>query len=168
MRIAATILYLAFAFAAGCALMNRTAMAQDDEEEKMARVTGIGGVFFLSKKGDGKDLAVWYEKHLGMKLEEFGAVVLNWQEDTAEDKGITVWGVGDRGSQWFKPSDSSFMINYRVDDLEKLIEQLTASGIEIQQGPEYHENGVFAWIMDPEGNRIELWEPKIWDEKNKK
>lgn len=133
----------------------------------MARVTGIGGVFFLSK-GEGTDLSAWYEKHLGMKLEEFGAAILQWEEDTAEDNGLTVWGVADHDSTWFNPSKSSFMINYRVDDLEKLVEQLIAADIDILQGPEYHENGVFAWIMDPEGNKIELWEPKIWDEKNKK
>jgi predicted enzyme related to lactoylglutathione lyase len=103
-----------------------------------------------------------------MQPEDFGAVILKWEDDTAEDEGITVWHVADRDSDWFSPSESTFMINYRVDDLEKMIEQLTAAGIEIQQGPEYHENGVFAWIMDPEGNKIELWEPKIWDDKNKK
>ena len=143
----------------------QTAMA--DEGEKMARVTGIGGVFFLSK-GKGKDLSAWYEQHLGMTLEDFGAALLQWQEDKAEDGGLTVWGVADRESQWFGPSESGFMINYRVDDIEKMIEQLIAGGIEIIQGPEYHENGVFAWIMDPDGNKIELWEPMLWDEKNKK
>ena len=133
----------------------------------MAKVTGIGGVFFLSK-GKGKDLAQWYEKHLGMHLEDFGAAILQWENDTAEDKGMTVWNVADSDSQWFGPSTSSFMINYRVDDMQGMIEQLTDAGIEIIQGPEYHENGVFAWIMDPEGNKIELWEPKLWDDKNKR
>ena len=133
----------------------------------MARVTGIGGVFFLSK-GEGKDLSAWYETHLGMKKEDFGAVILQWEDDTAEDNGLTVWHIADRDSEWFSPSESSFMINYRIDNMEAMIEQLTAGGVEILQGPEFHENGVFAWIMDPEGNKIELWEPKIWDEKNKK
>ena len=133
----------------------------------MAKVTGIGGVFFLSQ-GKGKSLASWYEKHLGMRLEDFGAAILEWQNDTAEDKGTTVWHVADHDSDWFSPSKSSFMINYRVDDMAAMIEQLSAAGVDIQQGPEYHENGAFAWIMDPEGNKIELWEPKIWDEKNKK
>jgi len=133
----------------------------------MAKVTGIGGVFFLSQ-GKGKSLASWYEKHLGMRLEDFGAAILEWQNDTAEDKGTTVWHVADHDSDWFSPSKSSFMINYRVDDMATMIEQLSAAGVDIQQGPEYHENGAFAWIMDPEGNKIELWEPKIWDEKNKK
>jgi predicted enzyme related to lactoylglutathione lyase len=133
----------------------------------MAKVTGIGGVFFLSR-GNASELSEWYEKHLGMRLEDFGASILKWGDDTAEDKGVTVWNVADVDSEWFSPSKSSFMINYRVDDLEKLIEQLTSEKIDIQQGPEYHENGIFAWIMDPEGNKIELWEPKIWDEKNKR
>ena len=133
----------------------------------MARVTGIGGVFFLSQ-GEGKALSAWYEKHLGMRMEEFGAAILNWQDDTAEDKGATVWHVADQGSDWFSPSKSSFMINYRIDDMEAMVAQLTEAGVDILQGPEYHENGAFAWIMDPEGNKIELWEPKIWDEKNKK
>ena len=132
----------------------------------MARVTGIGGVFFLSR-GEGKALSAWYEKHLGMGLNDFGGAILKWEDDTAEDKGLTVWGVADRGSDWFSPSESTFMINYRVDDLQAMIAQLTGAGIEILLGPEYHENGVFAWIMDPEGNKIELWEPKIWDDKNK-
>ncbi len=133
----------------------------------MAKVTGIGGVFFLSS-GKGKALSSWYEKHLGMQMEDFGAAILQWEDDIAEDKGMTVWHVADSDSEWFKPSESSFMINYRVDDIEAMIEQLKAAGIDIEQGPEYHENGAFAWIMDPEGNKIELWEPKIWDDKNKR
>ena len=154
-------------FALVVAGMGSLALAQEDEGESRAKVTGIGGVFFLSK-GKGSELSAWYEKHLGIQLEEFGGAILNWQEDTAEDEGITVWGVANQDSEWFSPSASSFMINYRVDDLEKLISQLAAEGIEILQGPEYHENGVFAWIMDPDDNKIELWEPMIWDEKNKR
>lgn len=147
--------------------LNKDWIAHAQGEQEMAKVTGIGGVFFLSR-GDSKALATWYETHLGMRLEDFGAAILQWEEDTAEDNGLTVWGVADSDSDWFSPSSSAFMINYRVDDLEKLIEQLTAAGIDIQKGPEYHENGIFAWILDPEGNKIELWEPKLWDEKNKK
>jgi predicted enzyme related to lactoylglutathione lyase len=141
--------------------------ATKEDGENMAKVTGIGGVFILSQ-GDGKALTSWYEKHLGMRIEEFGGVVLKWEDDTAEDNGATVWATAGRGSDWFSPSKSTFMINYRVDDLEAMVEQLIAAGIDILQGPEYHENGAFAWIMDPEGNKIELWEPKIWDEKNKR
>lgn len=133
----------------------------------MAKVTGIGGVFFLSS-GDGKSLSSWYEKHLGIRLEDWGGAILQWEDDAAEDNGMTVWNIAGRGSDMFDPSKSSFMINYRVDNMEAMVTQLTESDIDILKGPDYAENGVFLWIMDPDGNKIELWEPKIWDDKNKK
>jgi len=102
-----------------------------------------------------------------MRLEDFGGSVLKWPDDKAEDQGLTVWHVASRDSQWFSPSDSSFMINYRVDNTDEMLAQLRADGVEIVKGPELHENGKFAWIMDPEGNKVELWEPMSWDEKNK-
>jgi catechol 2,3-dioxygenase-like lactoylglutathione lyase family enzyme len=132
----------------------------------MAKVTGIGGVFFKSTH-DNAALAAWYRQHLGMPLEAWGGAILKWTEDRAEDGGLTVWHVAEKDSQWFSPSRGSFMINYRVDNLVELLAQLRASGIEALQGPESHENGKFAWILDPDGNKVELWEPKIWDEKNK-
>jgi predicted enzyme related to lactoylglutathione lyase len=138
-----------------------------EDKSNMAKVTGIGGVFFLANDDNDK-LAKWYQEHLGIALEEWGGGVLDWKNDHAEDGGATVWHIAEPSSEWFAPSKSRFMINYRVDDLEKLIEQLKSSDIEILKGPEYHENGVFAWLLDPEGNKIELWEPKNWDEKNKK
>ena len=132
----------------------------------MAKITGIGGVF-LKCKGDRAALAAWYEKHLGMPLEDFGGAVLRWPDDRAEDGGLTVWHLADNDSDWFSPSESPFMINYRVDDLVGMLAQLTAAGVEVIKGPESHENGKFAWIMDPDGNKVELWEPLIWDVKNK-
>ena len=132
----------------------------------MARVTGIGGVFFKSK--DPKALGAWYAKHLGIPLEAWGGAALRWPEDKAEDKGVTAWSLAKSDSKWFAPSDASFMINYRVDDMAGLLAQLTAGGVEILKGPESHENGKFAWIVDPDGNKVELWEPMLWDEKNKK
>ena len=124
----------------------------------MAKVTGIGGVFFKSQ-GDPKALAEWYQKHLGMPLEPWGGAVLRWPEDQAEDRGLTVWHVAERESKWFSPSTSSFMINYRVDDMTGLLERLRANGVEILKGPDADENGKFAWVMDPDGNKVELWEP---------
>ncbi|HVG31328.1 MAG TPA: VOC family protein [Pyrinomonadaceae bacterium] len=132
----------------------------------MARITGIGGVFFKSRN-DKAALATWYQKHLGLPLEGFGGAILRWPDDKSEDGGLTVWHVAEKESQWFAPSDSPFMINYRVDNLEEMIAQLRTGGVEIIGGPESDENGRFAWIMDPEGNKVELWEPMIWDEKNK-
>ena len=132
----------------------------------MARITGIGGVF-LKCKGDKAALAAWYQQHLGMRLEDFGGAILRWPDDTADDQGLTVWHLADRDSQWFSPSEASFMINYRVDDLGGMLAHLHAAGVVVVAGPESHENGKFAWIMDPDGNKVELWEPKAWDPANK-
>lgn len=132
----------------------------------MAKVTGIGGVF-LKCRGDSAALAAWYREHLGLPLETWGGAVLRWPDDKAPDGGLTVWSLAAADSTWFSPSDSAFMINYRVDDLDGLLAQLRAAGIEPVGGPESHENGTFAWIMDPDGNKVELWQPMAWDEANK-
>lgn len=132
----------------------------------MAKVTGIGGVF-LKCKGDSKALASWYEQHLGIPLESWGGAVLKWPDDTANDGGLTVWNLAAADSTWFAPSESAFMINYRVDDLDALLAQLQAAGIEAIDGPQSHENGKFAWVIDPDGNKVELWEPMLWDDGNK-
>jgi len=124
----------------------------------MAKVTGIGGVFFKSK-GDGKALAAWYQKHLGLNFEAWGGAILKWPDDKAKDQGLTVWHVAGKDSKWFNPSTSSFMINYRVDNLDELLAQLRAAGVQIVDGPQTDDNGKFAWIMDPDENKVELWEP---------
>ena len=77
----------------------------------MARITGIGGIFFKSRN-DSAALAAWYQKHLGMPIESFGGAVLKWPDDKAEDKGLTVWHIAEKESEWFGPSDSPFMVNY--------------------------------------------------------
>ena len=132
----------------------------------MAKVTGIGGVFFKSKD-KGADLGAWYKENLGLELEPWGGAILRWPDDKAEDDGLTVWSTADNDTKWFSPSESPFMINYRVDNMEEMLEQLKRNGVEIVSGPESAENGKFAWIMDPDGNKVELWEPMLWDEKNK-
>jgi len=132
----------------------------------MAKVTGIGGVFFKSA-GKGSELAAWYEKNLGLSLESWGGSILKWPADKAEDGGLTVWSTANADSKWFSPSESSFMINYRVDNLDELLASLRENGVDIVGGPDAAENGKFAWIMDPDGNKVELWEPMIMDEKNK-
>ena len=132
----------------------------------MAKVTGIGGVFFKST-GDHEKLAEWYSQNLGIQLEPWGGAILKWTDDRSDDKGLTVWNVAKKNTQWFSPSASSFMINYRVDDMAEMIAQLTRNGVEIVKGPESHENGKFAWVLDPDGNKIELWQPMAWNERNK-
>ena len=95
-----------------------------------------------------------------MPLEDFGGAILKWPDDKAEDRGLTVWHVAEKDSQWFSPSKSSFMINYRVDNLGELLEQLRAGGVEVIQGPESHENGKFAWIMDQTKTRSSCGSPR--------
>lgn len=133
----------------------------------MAKITGIGGVF-LKAKSDSAKLAAWYQQHLGMNLQPWGGAALKWPDDHAEDKGVTAWHVASPDSSWFSPSESSFMINYRVDNLDELLAQLRAAGVEVHKGPESHENGKFAWVLDPDHNKVELWEPMVWDDKNKR
>ena len=86
--------------------------------------------------------------------------MLRWPEDPADDGGLTVWHLAAGDSRWFAPSASPFTINYRVDDLAGMLAQLRDGGVEVIRGPETHENGTFAWVMDPDGNKVELWEPK--------
>jgi predicted enzyme related to lactoylglutathione lyase len=133
----------------------------------MARITGIGGVF-LRAKTDPKVLASWYEKHLGMSLEAWGGAALKWPDDKAEDGGSTAWMLTSNGSDWFAPSTGSFMINYRVDDMSGIMQRLKDGAVPILKGPEYAENGIFLWVSDPDGNKVELWEPKIWNDSNKR
>ena len=131
----------------------------------MARVTGVGGIFFKTK-GDRAALAAWYQKYLGMPLEEWGGVILRWPNDRAGDGSLTVWHTAGPDSKWFAPSDASFMVNYRVDNLDEMLAQLREGGVAVIGGPESAENGKFAWIMDPDGNKVELWEPHASDEKD--
>lgn len=129
----------------------------------MAKVTGIGGVFFLAKS-DHEQLAAWYARHLGIALEPWGGAILKWPDDRRDDGGLTVWHVAAKDSDWFRPSGSPFMINYRVDDLDELLVQLRRDGVEIVGGPAKEPNGTFAWIMDPDGNKVELWQATDSDE----
>lgn len=124
----------------------------------MARVTGIGGVFLKAR--DPRALSEWYAKHLGFVLEAWGGAILKWPDDKAGDGGLTVWNLVEPTSTLFTPSASTFMINYRVDDLEALARDLAAANIPLLGPVEKHENGKFGWLLDPEGNKIELWEPQ--------
>ncbi|MGE0633361.1 MAG: VOC family protein [Pseudobdellovibrionaceae bacterium] len=130
------------------------------KEATMPQVTGIGGVFFKSK-GDAKALTAWYQKNLGVKIEVWGGAAFKWSEDPAKENGATAWQIEDKDSEMFKPSDSNFIINYRVNDLEGLVANLRKAGVTILKDPYSHELGKFAEILDPEGNLIALWEQKL-------
>lgn len=124
----------------------------------MKRVTGIGGVFFKAK--DATALRAWYERHLGIDVEEWGGAALTWtDEDGKPAGGMTVWTIAAQESRQFAPSEASFMINYRVDDLAALVAALKEEGCDVLDKTEESEFGKFAWVMDPEGNKVELWEP---------
>ena len=123
----------------------------------MRRVTGIGGVFF--KADDPENLYNWYEKHLGIRRED-GYVGFRWRDaDDPQEEGLTAWSIFRKQSDYFSPSVSPMMINYRVEDLDGRLEALKADGVTIDPTREDYDYGRFAWIMDPEGNKIELWEP---------
>jgi len=125
----------------------------------MKRVTGVGGIFFKSENPE--NLYQWYERHLGIMREPHGqGASFEWRE--AEDpqrKGMTVWSIFPKQTTYFDPSRANFMINYRVDDLDALLMALKEEGVEVDPRREDYDYGRFAWITDPEGNRIELWEP---------
>lgn len=124
----------------------------------MPRVTGIGGVFFKAK--DPKALKAWYRDRLGIEPDPDGYVSFPWREkEDPERTGYTVWEPFPQDTKYFDPSRAPFMVNYRVDDLAGLLAALRAAGVEVEDRIEELEYGKFAWIADPEGNRLELWEP---------
>ena len=124
----------------------------------MKRVTGIGGIFF--KSDDPQRLRKWYREHFGIESEGESGAMFHWREaDNPEQEGFTVWSAFPADTRYFDPSKASFMINYRVADLDWLLQQLRAEGVEVDPRVEEYEYGRFAWVMDPDGNRIELWEP---------
>ncbi|HLH09330.1 MAG TPA: VOC family protein [Terriglobales bacterium] len=125
----------------------------------MKRVTGLGGVFL--KCTDPQKMYDWYERHLGIERLEHGeSAVFQWRDpQQPEEVGMTVWALFPRDSTYFKNSSSPVMLNYRVADLDALLEALAREGVSIDPHRENYDYGRFAWITDPEGNRIELWEP---------
>ena len=124
----------------------------------MKRVTGIGGIFFKAK--DAAALRAWYQKHLGIEVQEWGGAAFRWMDaDGKPEAGTTIWTVADAHSDYFAPSSSSFMVNYRVADLRALLEALRAEGCNVIDKTDDSEYGKFGWLIDPEGNKVELWEP---------
>lgn len=121
------------------------------------KVTGIGGIFFKTK--DPEKMKSWYEQNLGLVTNEYGSVFEFRSTDKPESKGYLVWSPFTEDTNYFDPSEKEFMINYRVENLVELIDQLRKDGVEIVGEIEAYEYGKFAHIIDPEGNKIELWEP---------
>ena len=123
----------------------------------MEQVVGIGGIFFRAR--DPKALAEWYRTNLGIQSED-GHTEFPWQaKDWPNQSGRTVWSLFDADSDYFGETRPAFMVNYIVRNLERMVEQLRKNGIKVEKVEDY-DYGRFAWITDPEANRIELWEPR--------
>ncbi len=118
-------------------------------------ITGIGGIFFKAK--DPKALAAWYHDVLGLPLEAWGGAMLHY--DAPQHPSVLGWNAFPATTKYFAPSTSDFMIDYAVDDMDAIVARLTAKGVEILKRSD-DANGRFAWVLDPEGNKVELWEPK--------
>ncbi len=121
----------------------------------MRRVTGIGGIFFKAK--DPVALRAWYQRHLGIDVQGWGGTAFAWTDAAGQPTGgTTIWSVGDAD---FAPGTASFMVNYRVEDVDALVQLLKDEGCNVLDKTDDSEYGKFAWVIDPEGNKVELWEP---------
>jgi predicted enzyme related to lactoylglutathione lyase len=123
----------------------------------MKRVTGIGGIFFKAK--DAAALQAWYKRHLGIDVQPWGGAAFTWTDDEGKPvAGTTAWSIESPESDHFAPSTASFMVNYRVEDLHALVKLLREEGCNVLEKIDDSEYGKFAWVIDPEGNKVELWE----------
>ncbi len=124
----------------------------------MKRVTGIGGIFF--KANDAPALQSWYKRHLGIDVQTWGGAAFRWTDSDGNPvAGSTIWSIAPQQSDYFAPSSAPFMINYRVDDLLALVKVLKEEGCHVLDKIEESDFGKFAWVIDPEGNKVELWQP---------
>jgi predicted enzyme related to lactoylglutathione lyase len=124
----------------------------------MKRVTGIGGVFFKAK--DPAALRAWYKNHLGIDVQTWGGTAFRWTDEAGKPTaGTTAWTISGADGEMFAPSQSPFMVNYRVADLQGLLTALRAEGCNVLEKTDDSEYGKFGWVIDPEGNKVELWQP---------
>ena len=124
----------------------------------MKRVSGIGGIFFKARQPT--VLREWYRAHLGIVIEEWGGTAFQWSgPENPSGVGTTVWSIFEDTSTYFAPSTAAFMINYRVEDLKAVLAALREEGCDVDEKVDESEFGKFGWVMDPEGNRVELWQP---------
>jgi predicted enzyme related to lactoylglutathione lyase len=126
-------------------------------KDKTPKVTGIGGVFFFSDNPD--EIKAWYGKNLGLAISEYGSSFEFRNANRPDEINYLQWSPFKKGSEYFAPSKKEFMINYRVQHIEELVKNLKANGVTVVDEIESYDYGKFVHIMDPEGNKIELWEP---------
>lgn len=135
----------------------KTLFQEPPKENKIKRVTGIGGIFFKCKEPE--KIRQWYRVHLGLSTNEYGTTFMWYQGADSTQKGYTQWSPFKEKTTYFEPSTKDFMINYRVENLDRLLADLKKEGVRILDSLERYSYGKFVHIMDPEGNKIELWEP---------
>ena len=124
----------------------------------MRRVTGIGGIFFKAK--DPAALQAWYKRHLGIDVQDWGGTAFTWTDAAGKPAGgTTIWSIGPASGAPFAPGAAPFMVNYRVEDLHALVALLREEGCNVLDKVDESEYGKFAWVIDPEGNKVELWQP---------
>jgi predicted enzyme related to lactoylglutathione lyase len=124
----------------------------------MRRVTGIGGIFFKAK--DPTALHAWYKRHLGIDVQQWGGAAFRWTDEQGTPvAGTTIWSVGSADSECFTQSSASFVVNYRVEDARALAKVLREEGCNVLDNIDESDYGIFAWVIDPEGNKVELWQP---------
>ena len=121
------------------------------------KVTGIGGIFFKCKNPE--QIKEWYRQNLGFKIDEYGSLFEFRKDENPEQKAYLQWSPFPEETDYFNPSEKEFMINYRVENIEELVQELRSNGITILDSIETYEYGKFVHILDPENNKIELWEP---------
>jgi predicted enzyme related to lactoylglutathione lyase len=141
-----------FGFAVKTIIVNQTS-----GQTKIKKVTGIGGIFFKCK--DPIKVKEWYKTHLGLDTDKYGTSFVWWQGADSTKKGFTLWSPFKETTKYFEPSTRDFMINYRVENLETLVELLKKEGVTITDTIEAVSYGKFVHIIDIEGNKVELWEP---------
>jgi predicted enzyme related to lactoylglutathione lyase len=124
----------------------------------MKRVTGIGGIFFHAK--DPAALRAWYQRHLGIDVQTWGGAAFPWSDAAGQPTaGSTIWSINAADGAPFAPGEASFMVNYRVDDLDALLDVLREEGCQVLDQADDSDYGKFGWVIDPEGNKVELWQP---------
>lgn len=157
-KAAIALLITAASFCFGFAFKTILTSQQNKTTIQMKKVTGIGGIFFKCK--DPKAVNEWYKTHLGFNTSQYGTN-FEWRESEDSSKtGVTVWNPFPEKTKYFDPSTKDFMINYRVENLEALVEELKKANVTIVDNIESYDYGKFVHILDIEGNKIELWEPK--------
>jgi predicted enzyme related to lactoylglutathione lyase len=149
-------LIIVISFIAGYAV--NSAISKKAPEPVLKRVTGIGGIFFKCKEP--KKVKEWYAAHLGLNMDKYGTIFEWYEGADSTKKATTQWSAFSEKTSFFAPSTKEFMINYRVQDLDKLLVELRKEGVTIVDTIERYDYGNFLHIMDIEGNKIELWQPK--------